>query len=655
MEDYTLERQPEVEESSAEPGPSQMSPRSREVGGPDHDFRRPATRDKRAGVPKKLVGLSEEELERKRLRNNELERHRQQALQTAFRRLDQAVPDFIKVSKHKESSKMSTLENAMFYMKHLAKQIYSDDVYQFGSAEYKQESVTNVSPERGLAVVVRNNGYSGRPYQAHLDNNGLQTVPLSLASGDEPRMGENMSNANNPHMNHNTRIINCVYQQINYNLCNGGNQFFKYNHINNSEQQMNHSPSNCRYQRINGIVSNSCCYQPRNANLDNVAPYQTNHEVVYGVNQHMNRNHSNVADRSLNRDLRSQGSQNVNPSYHNTNQNLDNTSTLVGNNATPGSCKRMCLNKENVSSHFPSPEGGLESNSRSVLQRQSTQSPATVRATPPNVDHPQFTQNIISQSLSPLQQRSCSHTNRMRFRQCPQNHPSNLSTPFFEYQYPGYTSLRQGPHSQNPAPNYSARVPSNRSSGHANLGQLPNHPTPLSNGYYSQPMNLRQSPLPLNLVTKYSTHLSDTQHHEDTSRHSFYADTTCLTPPIPDASCLMSPMHVSNFSGSDHDRGNATADGTVFDEFTRNLPCSSPDCLEYSAPYSETPSRSFSLSRCQDSGYGTVSDASLDDFMQSLPSISPYKASRTLDDGGEDTPRHKVPVQKRKLDFDKAP
>ncbi|GFO43931.1 protein atonal homolog 7-b [Plakobranchus ocellatus] len=103
---------------------------------------------KRKSCAKKHEGLNEEEIEKKRLRNNELERIRQQALQSAFRSLGEVVPEDMASSRHKPSSKIYTLENAMNYIRNLARLVAYHDLQLFGRTDPRYLMLANFSPGR---------------------------------------------------------------------------------------------------------------------------------------------------------------------------------------------------------------------------------------------------------------------------------------------------------------------------------------------------------------------------------------------------------------------------------------------------------------------------------------------------------------------------
>ncbi|RUS71876.1 hypothetical protein EGW08_020367 [Elysia chlorotica] len=187
---------------------------------PDHAFRRHSNQDKKKRVAKKYVGLNDEEIEKKRLRNNELERIRQHAIQASFSKLDGVIPDHMKI--HKDGSRLSTLDNASYCIEQVDRKV--NYCYQILRADPKHQRLANFLNEgnignKDVGVMVRNIGYGGSQNQAHVDKQGNQKTNENLDTGNVKNVSCNMDNGYVNIVNHN--IGNGPVNTVNHNFGNG--------------------------------------------------------------------------------------------------------------------------------------------------------------------------------------------------------------------------------------------------------------------------------------------------------------------------------------------------------------------------------------------------------------------------------------------------
>ncbi|RUS77253.1 hypothetical protein EGW08_014986 [Elysia chlorotica] len=225
MEDHNPSEPQETKESSADPRNLKQASEK-----PGHALRRSATPGKKKSVAKKHVGLNDEEIERRRIRNNELERARQHAMQAAFSRLDEAVPDHMKISEHKDGSKMSSIENAIHYIKYLYDEKNFIDANHDRSFDPKHQRLVNIPLERntgseGVDVVVSSIGHAGKQHQAHAGIQGNQETNPDLANGHVNSVSHSFANGSNQNLSNGAPVVNLLSQTFasgpNQNLSNG--------------------------------------------------------------------------------------------------------------------------------------------------------------------------------------------------------------------------------------------------------------------------------------------------------------------------------------------------------------------------------------------------------------------------------------------------
>ncbi|RUS77254.1 hypothetical protein EGW08_014987 [Elysia chlorotica] len=597
---------------------------------PDHAFRRPSNADKKKRVPKKYVGLNDEEIEKKRLRKNEMERARQHAIQASFSKLDGVIPDHMKI--HKDGSRLSTLDNASHCIEQLDRKV--NYCYQILRADPKHQRLANFLNEGkfgngDVGVMVRNIGHGGSQNQAHVEGNQQtnENHDNSFTAMTHASLNHNHSNGlpakNNAFLNHNhsSGLSAMNHASLNHNLSSGLpviNHTSLNHNLSSGLPVMNHASLN----HTNGSLFMSHVNQ--NIRVDPMI--SNNQSIVQTFDNYMNPYSGNcLMNHSRGTGFKHQTSYTVtNAASEHTHHSLANSMDQQGHVNIPRNPKRKGEEKENCNSCFPSLQRESKNNTRRVPHKKLRKTPLTTCGMSSNQQQ-QF--NITTISQVNVEQRNINQYNIMSYGKSPQHH-QHMSISSIQSQYQGQ-QMNQGQSLQ----------------PYQNLGNNSNY---LANSQSPGQMNLGQ-----NAVTNQSTAMSDNQMSQEeldvpigngTAYAASFDNLINLPSLSPDS--LETPatssgsQSGSTSSCSIHGNVNVTATLARSYESIDDLPCLSPDTIirtlgplvedTPAVASSVSPSGSLSASSNQDSGFGTPSFVSPDGSSSTLPCLSPDTVRRAL-------------------------
>ncbi|RUS77252.1 hypothetical protein EGW08_014985 [Elysia chlorotica] len=598
---------------------------------PDHAFRRHSNPDKKKRVPKKYVGLNDEEIEKKRLRNNELERARQHAIQASFSKLDGVIPDHMKI--HKDGSRLSTLDNASHCIEQLDRKV--NYCYQILRADPKHQQLANFLYEgnignRDVGVMVRNIEYGGSQNQAHVEGNQQtnKKQDSSFTAMTHASLNHNHSSGlpdkNNEFLNHNLSsglpVMN--HTSLNHNLSSGlsAMDHASLNHnLSSGLSAMDHASLNHKNGSLfMSHVNQNIRIDPMISNNQSIVQTFDNYMNPYSGNCPMNHSSGTGFEQQTSYTI-------TNAASEHTNHSLANSMDQQGHVNIPRNPKRKGEEKENCNSRFPSTQRESKNNTKRVTHKKSRKTPLTTRGTSSNQQQ-QF--NIPTTSQVHVEQRNLNQYNIMSYGKSPQHH-QHMSISSIQSQYQGQ-QMNQGQSLQ----------------PYQNLGNNSNY---LANSQSPGQMNLGQ-----NAVTNQSTAMTDNQMSQEEldvpiGNGTAYAasfDNLINLFPCPSPDSLETPatssgsQSGSTSSCSIHGNVNVTATLARSYESIDDLPCLSPDTIirtlgplvedTPAVASSVSPSGSLSASSNQDSGFGTPCSDSPDGSSSRLPCLSPDTVSRAL-------------------------
>ncbi|RUS71875.1 hypothetical protein EGW08_020366 [Elysia chlorotica] len=451
---------------------------------PDHAFRRHSNPDKKKSVPKKYVGLNDEEIEKKRLRNNELQ-----------------LANFLNKGKFGKEDVGVMVRNIGYggsqNQTHIDKQGNQKTNENLDNGNVKNQWFCESQPRQWSCEYCES---QPRQWSCNTVNHNLGNDPVNHNLGNNPVNIVNHNLGNNPVSTVNHNLGNGPVSTVNHNL---GNDPVNHNLGNNPVSTVNHNLGNDPVNHNLGnhpvnIVNHNLRSGPVNHNLDNVSIYNLNQTQGNCARDNnfpfstMNQNlvsspmYRNPVYGLLNHRTSIEFEEQPNYNLGNAISDHANKSIYLHRNVNiPRNPKRKNKDKENSNPQSPFVQG------RFTTEKVSTKQLKRSQYTPLFQEQYQVQQRNLGQSLQPSQNQT------------------NQSTFLAYSQFPGQLNSGQSPVIDQPT-----SLPSCRYAGQMGIEQSPvtNHSSTMSNRQFE---SKGQGAIAENHVTNTSATLPDSQHLGD--------------------------------------------------------------------------------------------------------------------------------------------